>query len=111
ALNEGCREKGIAVTILRPTLIYGVGLDKNITVLTGFIRRFGFFPVYPPAFGRRQPVHADDLAIAVLNVMDNEKTFGRAYNVSGGEVITYRSMLERIFTALGRKARIIPLTV
>jgi GT2 family glycosyltransferase/nucleoside-diphosphate-sugar epimerase len=110
ALTSGCREHGIALTILRPTLIYGVGLDANVTVLAEFIRRFGFFPIYPPAFGRRQPVHADDLAIAVLNIMDNEKTYGKAYNVSGGEVITYRSMLEKIFTALGRKPRIIPTT-
>nr|MCH9638999.1 NAD-dependent epimerase/dehydratase family protein [Betaproteobacteria bacterium] len=32
--------------ILRPTLIYGYGRDKNITEITRFIYRFGFFPVF-----------------------------------------------------------------
>jgi len=110
-MTEYCQANGIALTILRPTLIYGVGLDENVTSLTRFIRRLGFFPVYPPAFGRRQPVHADDLAIAVLQVMQKEITYGKTYNVSGGEIITYREMLERLFRVLGLKPRIIPTTL
>ena len=34
----------IGWTILRPTLIYGVGLDLNVTSIAKFIDRFGFFP-------------------------------------------------------------------
>jgi len=110
AFTERCQADGIALTILRPTLIYGVGLDQNVMALVRFIRRFGFFPVYPPAFGRRQPVHADDLAVAVLQAMANEKTYGKSYNVSGGEIITYYAMLERLFKLLEQKTRIVKTT-
>lgn len=96
-----CREQNIAYTLLRPTLIYGVGLDVNITRMARFIRRFHFFPIFPPATGLRQPVHADDLAQAVLGIMKRPETVGRSYNLGGGEVLSYRSMIERIFDALG----------
>ncbi len=112
ALSEQCALKNITGwTVLRPTMIYGVGLDLNITTLAKFIERFKFFPVYPPAFGRRQPVHADDLAIAVLQALNNTTCFGRSYNVSGGEIVTYREMLERLFKVYGLKPNIISSTM
>lgn len=107
---ERCNAKGILWTILRPTLIYGVGLDLNVTSLAKFINRFSFFPVYPPAFGRRQPVHADDLALAVMQSIYAEPSFGKAYNVSGGEIVTYREMLERLFALCRKKKRIVETT-
>jgi N-acetylglucosaminyl-diphospho-decaprenol L-rhamnosyltransferase len=110
-LSMRCDTRGIQWTLLRPTLIYGVGLDLNITTIAKFIDRFGFFLVYPPAFGRRQPVHADDLAIAVMQVVENKATVGKAYNVSGGTVVTYREMLEEIFTICQRTPRILDTTL
>jgi len=96
---------GVAWTVFRPTLIYGCGMDKNITIIGNFIRRFGFFPLIGDAGGLRQPVHADDLAAACLQVLDNEVSFNKAYNLSGGETLSYRQMVERIFAAEGKRAR------
>lgn len=106
-LAERCRKAAANFTILRPTMIYGLGLDENVSQVSDFIRRYRFFPLYPPAEGRRQPVHADDLAQIALKVMDNEKTYNKSYNIGGGEVLTYRAMVERIFYALGQTPRIV----
>jgi len=106
-----CDAKNIAWTILRPTMIYGVGLDKNISSLSRFIERFGFFPVYPPAMGRRQPVHAEDVAFGALQAVACETAFGKSYNVSGGDILTYRAMLEQIFAALNRPMKIVESTL
>lgn len=110
-IAEHCTAKKMDWTILRPTLTYGVGLDVNVTSLAKLIRRFGLFPVYPPAFGRRQPVHADDLALAVLQALANPETYSKSYNISGGEIITYREMLERLFKLCHKKLWIIPTTL
>ncbi len=96
-------------TILRPTLIYGTGLDANVARIKRFIRRFGFFPLYPPAGGLRQPVHAEDLAIAAINALLSERSVGRAYDVSGGETLTYRDMVVRVFASCGKRPRILML--
>ncbi len=111
-IAEHCTSKGMRNwTIFRPTMTYGVGLDLNITSLAKCIENFGFFPVYPPAFGKRQPVHADDLAIAVLQAMHNEKTYEQSYNLSGADTITYREMLERLFMLYREKPRIVVTTM
>ncbi len=106
-----CNAKNIQWTIFRPTMTYGVGLDLNITSLAKLIDRFSFMPVYPPAFGRRQPVHADDLAIAVIQAAGTTTSIGRSYNLSGGDVLTYREMLEKLFAVCHKKPRIIETTL
>jgi N-acetylglucosaminyl-diphospho-decaprenol L-rhamnosyltransferase len=110
-LATRCDFHRINWTIFRPTLIYGLGLDGNVSSLARFIRRFGFFPVCPPACGRRQPVHADDLAMGVLNVINAVASFGKIYAMSGGEIVTYRDMLERLFRLCHKKNRIIETTM
>lgn len=111
ALPRYCESLGVAWTVFRPTLIYGCGMDKNITIIANFIRRFGFFPLIGGAGGLRQPVHADDLAAACLTVLDNPRTYNRAYDLSGGETLSYRSMVERIFEAEGKKPRFLRISL
>ncbi|MEQ1530588.1 MAG: NAD-dependent epimerase/dehydratase family protein, partial [Methylococcales bacterium] len=65
-LQIWAESKAIDWIILRPTLIYGYGRDKNITEIARFIKRFGFFPVFGKAQGLRQPVHAEDVAQACI---------------------------------------------
>jgi nucleoside-diphosphate-sugar epimerase len=106
-LQTWARTRGVAWIILRPTLIYGWGQDKNISEIIRLIRRFGFFPLAGQAHGLRQPIHAEDVAIACLSALEKSAIVNHAYNLSGGEILTYREMINRLFTALGRKPRII----
>ncbi|UJP05253.1 MAG: NAD-dependent epimerase/dehydratase [Nitrosomonas sp.] len=93
----------IEYIILRPTLIYGYGRDKNITEIAKFIRRFGFFPLLGAADGLRQPIHADDVAFACLTAIRALNLKNRSYNLAGGEILPYRDMVKRIFERLGRR--------
>jgi len=98
---------GIEWVILRPTLIYGLGRDKNISEIARFIRRFGFFPLFGKANGLRQPIHAADVAGACLSALQAPCAANRAYNISGGETLSYREMVIRIFSALSLRPRIL----
>lgn len=110
ALHEGeirliawARERGIRCIILRPTLIYGGGRDKNIAEVARFILRFGFFPLLGTAVGQRQPIHAADVAQACAAVLQSPETLQESYQLSGGETLPYREMVCRIFQLLGRR--------
>lgn len=105
--------RGVEWVILRPTLIYGLGRDRNIAEIARFIRRFGFFPVFGKAEGLRQPIHAEDVAGACVAALQAPGAANRAYNLSGGEALAYRDMVARIFAALGREPRLmhVPLPV
>lgn len=102
-----CEQHRIAWTILRPTLIYAEGQDRSVTRIANLIRRLGVLPLAGDGAGRRQPVHADDLAIGALAAAGSRIAENRAYDVPGGETLSYRVMVERIFDGLGRRPRIV----
>lgn len=105
AVAQWARDRAIELTILRPTMIYGDGLDQNVSEIARMIKRFGFFPMIGPGNGLRQPVHAADVASAAILALQSD-TVG-AYQISGGEVLSYRQMVARISEALGRRTRIL----
>ncbi len=113
ALAEQCTQQDMRWTVFRPTLIYGCGMDRNVTVIRRIIRLCGFFPLLGVGVGRRQPVHADDLAAACIAVLEQSQCMDKAYELCGGETLSYRTMVERIFASVGRKPRflIIPLAL
>jgi len=104
-VQEWAESRGVEWVILRPTLIYGLGRDKNIAEIAWFIRRFGFFPVFGKAQGLRQPVHAQDVAQACVAALTSADIVDRTYNLSGGETLPYREMVARIFMALDKPPR------
>lgn len=104
-LRNWAESRGVEWVILRPTLIYGLGRDRNISTVARFVRRFGFFPVLGLAAGLRQPLHAGDLATACVAALRSPAAANRAYNLSGGETLTYREMIRRICAACGSPPR------
>lgn len=98
---------GVEWITLRPTLIYGCGRDKNISEIARFIRRYRFFPLFGHASGLRQPVHANDVAAACVSALRKAHIANRAYCISGGETLSYREMVERVFNALGIRPRLL----
>ena len=104
-----CEANGVAWTILRPTLIYDEGRDGNVSRLAALIRRFGVLPVSGRGDGRRQPVHARDLALGAMAAAGSGAARGKAYDLPGGETLTYREMAGRLFDSLNKKRLIISL--
>ena len=102
---DWAQARGIAATILRPTLIYDGIHDRNVTAIADFIRRFGFYPVAGHASGLRQPLHADDVAAACQAAIGCDG-LRDAYEISGGETLPYHEMVRRIFAWLGRPPRL-----
>ena len=88
--------RDVAVTVLRPTLVYGVGRDATLTRIARMARRFGRFVLPGDADGLRQPVHVEDLADAALAVAMQPAAHGRAYDLPGGETLAYRDMIRRV---------------
>ncbi|MGB5217977.1 MAG: SDR family oxidoreductase [Smithella sp.] len=107
SLTGWAEKEKISFTILSATMIYGLGRDGNISVIASFIRRFSFFCVFGDARGLRQPLHANDVAFACVQALKTRAAHNRFYHISGGEVLTYREMVCRIFSALGKTRRFI----
>lgn len=100
---------GLPLVIFRPTIIYGCGMDTNISRLATLISRFGFMPVNGKAAGLRQPVHADDLAKVAITAILCEDDLPQVLNLTGGDTLSYSDMVGKIFEALGKPVRLLHL--
>ena len=109
ALEAWAAPRGIGWTVLRPTLIYAEGRDANVSRLAALARRWRGLPLAGDGAGLRQPVHAQDLARGALQALASPAAAGRAYDLPGGETLSYRAMCERVFEGLGRRPRLLPL--
>ncbi len=90
-------------TILRPTMIYGSGRDKNMHLLIERLARSRVFPIFGDGKGELQPIHADDVAQAVVAAVAANPAIvgGKGYDISGGTVVTYREAVDIICRELG----------
>ncbi|MFK2877332.1 SDR family oxidoreductase [Rhodanobacter hydrolyticus] len=95
ALAAACARHGAPWTVLRPTLIYGAGLDKSLSPIARRAWRTRVFPL-PAGRGMRQPVHAEDIALAVLAALDCPASAGRILPIGGGERLTAHDMFARV---------------
>ena len=107
ALATACSERGIPLLLLRPTMIYGCGMDRNVSRLAEMARRHGLVPLVGAATGLRQPVHADDLADLAIRALQASPALDTDSPVCGGSTLTYREMAERIAAAQPRRARLL----
>lgn len=98
ALARACERRGIAWTVLRPTLIYGAARDRSLTPLARRAVRWRVFGL-PAGAGLRQPVHAGDVAAAVLGALDGGAA-GRVIAIGGGERLAACEMFARVRASL-----------
>lgn len=98
-LANACEKHGSAWTVLRPTLVYGAGMDKSLTPMAQRAMRTRVFPL-PAGAGLRQPVHAQDLAHAALAALDNAGAAGRILAIGGGERLPVSEMFARVRRSL-----------
>ena len=103
------RESGLSWTIVRPSMIYGCELDKNIRRLLLFLDRFPAYPVFGPGTNLWQPVYYKDLAGGIVAALERPEAAGQIYDLPGKEPLTYANMAETAAAALGKKVRIVRL--
>ena len=116
AIEEGIREliagKGISLTILRPTMIYGSANDGTIAKFFGMVKRLPVIPLVGGGHYALQPVHQSDLGRAYYQVLVHaQETAGKEYNLSGGTKIDFIDLMKEIGRVTGKKPVFVPVPV
>jgi nucleoside-diphosphate-sugar epimerase len=96
AAEEAIRSSRLDYTILRPTMIYGTSRDRNLCRLIRFVKRWRFVPVPGAGQALQQPVYVEDLARAVVRVLDTKATVGKEYNLSGARAVSFSAMIDTV---------------
>jgi nucleoside-diphosphate-sugar epimerase len=95
ALAEVCARLGLHWNVLRPTIVYGAGLDRSLTPIARRAARLRVFPL-PAGRGLRQPVHADDIAQASVAALRDGAPSGHVLPIGGGERLSAAAMFGRV---------------
>ncbi len=98
SLKKTFDQQNLDLIILRPTMVFGYGKDKNISLILRNLQRFHVMPFLGKAKGLRQPMHADDLAKAIC--LSLEADLGsQTFELGGATQLTYRDMVAEIARA------------
>jgi nucleoside-diphosphate-sugar epimerase len=94
-------ESGVPNTILRPSMIFGPGNDRNISRLAAQLRRSRFVPIFGNGRHLMQPVFVGDLVAAIVACLEEPATSGRAYAIAGADPLSYDELIDVVGTAVG----------
>lgn len=106
-----CKAYNIHLTLIRPTMIYGLGRDQNIFKMAKFISKWKVTIVAGGGLGLRQPVHTLDLVNACLKIIEDPNSYNKTYNLAGPKPVTNRNMMALIAKAMGKSPPIISIPV
>jgi nucleoside-diphosphate-sugar epimerase len=77
-------------TIVRPTLTYGYNEGQEFMMFLDSLKRYPFVFFVGKGYAKKKPVLADDIVKGLLEIVGNNRTYGKNYNFSGGAEITMR---------------------
>lgn len=93
--EELVKQSALDFTILRPGVIYGPG-DDMTTHLVKMIRFAPLFPVVGKGQSVLQPVHARDVARAILAALERPVAIGKSYDIVGPARMTEREVVRTV---------------
>lgn len=95
-------------TVLRPSIVFGPDDD--------FFNRFASLATFAPALPligggatRFQPVYVQDVAQAVLRVLEQPDSAGQTYELGGPRTYSMREILQLVLTHTARRRALVPL--
>lgn len=103
-------ETGMEVVIIRPPLVYGPGVKANFASMMSWLDRGVPLPL-GAVHNQRSFVALDNLVDLIVTCLDHPAAVNQTFLVSDGEDLSTSQLLQRMGSALGKPARLIPIPV
>ncbi len=109
-LRQLSTDTGLAVTIIRPPLVYGGNAPGNFGRLTRILRQR--IPLPLGAVGNlRSFVSVENLTDLIVTCMEHPAAANETFLVSDGEDLSTTALLQRMAGAMDRRAVLVPVPV
>ncbi|GGI54442.1 hypothetical protein GCM10011430_16160 [Oxalicibacterium solurbis] len=110
ALQQISRETGLEVVIVRPPLVYGPGVGANFLRLMQLVQKGIPLPL-GAIHNLRSLVALDNLVDLLIVCAENLAAAGRTFLVSDDHDVSTPELVRMLATAMGRRARLVPVPV
>jgi nucleoside-diphosphate-sugar epimerase len=107
ALLELGRITGMAITIIRPPLVYGAGVGANFLTLLRCVNKRIPLPL-ASIRNRRSFIFIDNLASLIMQCIGHPAAFNQVFLASDGHDLSTPELLRECASACGVKARLLP---
>jgi len=105
ALAEVAADTGLAVTVLRPPLVYGPGARANLRALLRLCDSRLPLP-FAAVDNRRSLIYLDNLTDAICHALVHPAAAGGCFLLSDAEALSTPDLVRRLRRGLGRPARL-----
>ncbi|HTT34155.1 MAG TPA: NAD(P)H-binding protein [Methylomirabilota bacterium] len=103
-LEQAVIESGMAYSILRPTVIFGLE-DILINNIAWFVRHFPVFAIPGDGRYRIRPIFVEDMARLIADAVEPGPS--RVTDAVGPETYTFEELVRQIAAQLGRRTRLV----
>lgn len=100
-------ETGMEVVIIRPPLVYGAGVKANFASMMRAVKRGIPLPL-GAIHNKRSFVYVGNLVNMIMRCIDHPAAANQVFMVSDGHDLSTTELLRSCATALGVKARLLP---
>jgi predicted dehydrogenase/nucleoside-diphosphate-sugar epimerase len=95
------QSSGLAVTTLRPSVVYGADRTGVFARMRDFLTRLPVVPVIGDGRWRSRPIHVRDVSEAIAACLERDATIGQIYDLGGPDDVTMDEFLDAIGASLG----------
>lgn len=106
-LTKIAAETGLEVVIIRPVLVYGPGVKGNFLSMMEWLSR-GIPLPFGSINNRRSLVSLDNLVDLIFVCITHPAAAGQVFLASDGEDLSTSTLLQKLSSALGRPAKLLP---
>jgi uncharacterized protein YbjT (DUF2867 family) len=86
--------------IVRPAVMFGTD-DSFLTTILKLLRMLPVYPMFGDGRAKLQPAHVDDVAAAISQVLRQDETRHRVYELAGPRAYSYEELLRTIAREAG----------
>ena len=98
-------------TIIRPTLVYDENGGEEFMRFLDYLKRFPVVPFIGRGRAKKNPVHTESIMEGLIAIAGNERTHGKVYGFSGGEVISIWDLGKLMLKHQGIRKPFVPIPV
>ena len=93
--------------LIRPAVMFGPG-DAFLTPIVKLLRRLPAYPMFGRGHTRLQPAYVEDVAKAVVTVLQHASTRGTTFECVGPRIYSYQELLKTIADIAGIRTALLP---